>query len=314
MKSKVLYSALSLLLIATLITGSFYIGNILPDYKDEIKVHTNYHSGILSYVNANEELLIYPWNLYDDDLPTVDLDPIIYDSTGLDVSVTELVQTYLDLLFPYFNHTYETDFSLIYQYDTNENIYYLKDYAYKNADDKDCILNIAIKEDQVVYFKCDYENITDYTQAQINEISDRLSQWLEEFLSVTEGYNNESGDTDYYDESNDTDFYSQLERMYYDTFGSIEDMYTNPFFAFEIFCRYLSEKSIGIANDGGYAPEHEPGFLYNYSLFSLDLRNVAIVYYEGCFILTNNNFNLFFDPATNSISGFSTSRGSSGYF
>lgn len=301
MNRKIINLILTAVLVISLVTGSLFIHNFLPTYKNNITAHEDSDYRKFRYTNATDELNIYPWNEYDEDLCTNMQNPELID-TGY--TFCDLLLNYISELFPEFIPGDIDEFSHDLYVDRIYSMYYLRDYTYTDIDGRACNVNAAFNYDTLEYLKCSYEDNKSISREEINTASEKIMnsiQYIGEWYYSIDGSTSFTPSKLYDDESeiyDENKVHEELEHV-------INPSDTNPINRF--FSKFLPTLGYSI----GYDPyvRHENIWVY--------LIDYSAIYYDHYFIISFNTFtdlpinytlHIFYDPILDRVIGYSAQQ------
>lgn len=281
MKRMIFNILLTVILIFALVGSSLLIKNFLPTYKNEIIAHEDYGKGIFQYINATEELNIYPWNIYDERNCNELQNPEIEDSK---YAISDLLIIYIENLFPEFIPDNFDEFSNnLYVEQSVDFMYYIQDYTYSDINGRQCNINAVFNFSILEYLRCSYEDIEIITKEDVSNANKTLMNYI----------NNINGwqykDNSLYFNSNDS-------------YISEEEV-ENPINSF--FAKYLTYLVTPPEYDAWYEPQD----------FLIYLNDSSAIYYDGYFILDFSvegsydsiyTLYIFFDPILDCVVGYSS--------
>lgn len=276
MKHKGWYYPLAGLVVIVLAAGSFFLSGLLPDHKNVAQAHEEVPR-VVQQINASEEILMYPWNQYE--AGSVQTVPNALETDNGE-NLAQAVWAYMECMPEVFQMESWSRFSQnsTFEYDVSSNIYYLSEYVYKNRYGDQCKITAALLGDFVIDLRCSYVEKAQYKQEQIDEMTKKISQWIN------------------FDNYTHEEMYKEAEQ--------------NPIVRFVLDCWYQHE---GFAQQeiddktSGFDMANPIGYVHPFEISS---TGATVIYYEDYFILpfydngTGNTIYLYFDPKLEAIVGF----------
>jgi len=296
MNRRIINIILTSILVFALVTGSLSIENFLPAYKDEIKAHENSDVGRFRYINATDELNIYPWNEYDEDTCTGIQNPGLEGTT---YTVSGLLVKHIEELFPEFipNDIYEFS-SKLYVKQSTDLMYYIQDYTYMDIYGRRCNVNAVFNYDILEYLRCSYEDEEYIAKEEINIANENL---MNSIKHITEWYYMDHS-TYFYSNDLYVGDYQTNDELCIEELCIITPLDANPINRF--FATYLTF----LASPPTYDEEAQ------YDDVWIHLIDSSAIYYDSYFILSFNvslasatasTLYIFFDPVLNCVVGYS---------
>ncbi len=168
------------------------IPRLLPDYKNEMETYTS------DFMASSETYpVLFPWNLYTDELQTDDsvytgMDVVESDAEGAGLYMGDFANHYLQVYFTYFDELREllrlyqplgrldtpTEENRL-EFQSESGICYGRELRYRSEGDN-CILTIAFSVEQSMYFHISRAECPEVTLDEMEEAEKEIATWIEQ--------------------------------------------------------------------------------------------------------------------------------------
>lgn len=154
---------------------------LISSHKETVRVFQRPEKNNLFYMGTSDEIIIYPWDVISERNSLSFIEYFTEDAYEQSMEIKEMIFesiTFLD------NKIFIPEFEMFepnIRYDAQQEIIFVKDYAYQNTAGEYCVVNFAKKLDGVIYFHCKELNHTDLTLDEVQSANWKMTDYLWEF-------------------------------------------------------------------------------------------------------------------------------------
>lgn len=254
--------------ICLLIAGILGMSNILPSYKNTVKEFERAVKSSLLYVSKEDELVIYPWDLFE--LEEI----LVQDDTQEEMGT----YAWKDLWFKFIEEPYfpvnQSEFYPPIFYSTKNNIYYIKDYEYLTTGGNTCFLSMAVRDDTILYLHTPVKGRAELSLEEVTRADKKIAEQISQSTLLNTDEFNMGFD---YDELKKYISKAAKSDNLLDQFFGKPSIYYHQLY--DIFSLYIQK----------------------YTYFTLSYSGELLCVFNN----TSRTGIIFYDPVVDSISGFS---------